>query len=174
MKLNEITGVDFYPWDLQPLDKWWAKNNVNYTNWPTDQFKKGYEAIRACRYQDALTNFELVLTIDPTADKSRAFAVGCAIEVGNMEKAQQLNTNYALPDGRWEQWAEGKMMLASNAIKQGTEKFVLLTKKYPTFPESGFIEEGCHIMRQIDWGLYSKLMQPTNNPVLGVLTNSLP
>jgi hypothetical protein len=37
-------------------------------------------------------------------------------------KAQQLNTNYVLADGRWEQWAEGKMMLATNAIKQGTEK----------------------------------------------------
>ena len=38
--LKDWTGVDFFPWDLQPLDKWWAQNSMNYTNWPMDQYAK--------------------------------------------------------------------------------------------------------------------------------------
>jgi hypothetical protein len=139
-ELNDMTGVNFYPWDLQPLDSWWAQNSMNYTNWPLDQYSKGMDTVRACRYGEALTNLEFVLTIDPTADKSRAFAVACAIEIGNMQKAQQLNTNYTKIDGRWQQWAQGKMMLATNAIQQGTEKFVLLTKKYHSHP-TGYLKK---------------------------------
>jgi len=100
-KLNDITGVDFYPWDLHPLDSWWEQNSMNFTNWPFDEYSKGIDAVKACRYDQALTNLDFVLTIDPTADKSRALAVACAIEIGNLQKAQQLNTNYAIGDGRW-------------------------------------------------------------------------
>ena len=164
-KMNELTGVSFYPWDLQPLDSWWKENRQSYTNWPFGQFSKGMDALRSVRYDEALTNFESVLAVDPTADKSRALAVACAIEVGNLETAQKLNTNYAIADGRWEQWAQGKMMLATNAIELGTEKFVSLTKKYPTLADSGFIAQGNHILRQIDWALYSRLMQPTNDTI---------
>lgn len=124
---------------------------------------KAIDAIHFGRYGEALTNFDYVLTIDPTADTSRALAVACAIEIGNMPKAQQLNTNYAIGDGRWKQWADGKMMLATNAIQQGTEKYVSLAKKYPTFMNSAFIAQGNHILRKIDWVTYSKLMQVTNN-----------
>jgi TolA-binding protein len=172
--LNDMTGVSFYPWDLQPLDSWWAQNSMNYTNWPLEQYNKGMDAIRACQYGEALTNFEFVLRIDPTADKSRAFAVASAIEIGNMEKAQELNTNYAATDGRWKQWAQGKMMLATNAIQQGTEKFVFLTTNYPTFVGDAFIAQGNNILRQIDWTLYSKLMQPTNNVVTNKQVNLTP
>jgi len=62
-----------------------------------------------------------------------------------------------------EQWAQGRMMLATNAIQQGTEKFVSLTKKYPTFASRAFIAQNNNILRQIDWTLYSKLMQSTND-----------
>lgn len=113
----------------------------------------------------ALTNFESVLVIDRAADKSRALAMACAIEIGNMVKAQQLNTDYELKGERWEQWANGKMMLATNAIQQGTEKFASLAKKYPTFPTRAWIEKGNHVLRQIDWALYSKLMQAPSNAV---------
>jgi tetratricopeptide (TPR) repeat protein len=160
--LNDITGVNFYPWDLQPLDQWWAQNKMNYTNWPYDQYAKADAAIHATRYEEALTNYEAVLVIDPTADRGRALAVGCAIEVGDMTKAQQLNTNYALKGERWQRWANGKMMLATNGIQQGTEEFVFITKKYPTFPAVAWISPGNHILQQIDWALYSKLMQTTN------------
>ena len=161
--LNKIAGVSFYPWDLQPLDQWWIQNKMNYTNWPYDQYANADAAFRATHYEEALTNFEAVLTIDPNADKSRALAVGCAIEIGNMPKAQQLNTNYSLPGERWQRWANGKMMLATNGIQQGTEEFVSIAKKYQTFPAIAGIAPGNNILRQIDWDLYSKLMQKTNN-----------
>jgi hypothetical protein len=172
--LNDMTGVDFYPWDLKPLDDWWAKNSIYYTNWPYNQYLKAYEAFKSTHYEEALTNFESVLAIDPAADRSRALAVGCAIEIGNMPKAQQLNTNYATADGRWEHWAHCKMMLATNAIRQGTEEFVSLTKKNPTFAQISWIAEGNHILRQVDWTLYQKLMQTTNNTVPANITNSAP
>jgi hypothetical protein len=163
--LNDMAGVNFYPWDLQPLDKWWAQNSLSYTNWPFNQYQKALTAFRACKYNIALTNFESVLVIDRAADKSRALAVACAIEIGDMVKAQQLNTNYALKGERWEQWANGKMMLATNAIQQGTEKFASLAKKYPTFPVGAWIGEGNHVLRKIDWALYSKLMQTPSNSI---------
>jgi hypothetical protein len=163
--LNDMTGVDFYPWDLQPLDKWWAQNSLSYTNWPFDQYQRVLTAFRAGKYDIALTNFESVLVIDRVADKSRALAMACAIEIGDMAKAQQLDTNYALKGERWEQWANGKMMLATNAIQQGTEKIASLAKKYPTFPAGAWIGEGNHVFRQIDWALYSKLMQTPSNAV---------
>jgi hypothetical protein len=79
-----------------------------------------------------------------------------------MTKAQKLNTNYALKGDRWQRWANGKMMLATNGIQQATEEFVSIAKKYPTFPAVAWISPGNHVLRQIDWALYLKLMQPTN------------
>jgi hypothetical protein len=159
---------------LQPLDSWWAQNSTNYTNWPYDQYGKAYEAFKATHYKDALTNFLSVLAIDPAADESRALAVGCAIEIENIPMAQQLNTHYAIADGRWEHWAQGKMMLATNAIQQGTEEFVSLAKKYPPFVGTAWISERSHIPRQVDWTLYQKLMQTTNNTVSANRNNSVP
>ena len=114
------------------------------------------------------------MTVDPAADKSRALAVACAVETGNMTRAQELNTNYAIKDGRWEQWAQAKMMLATNAIQQATEKFVSLTKKYPTFPQLAWIAQGDHILRQVDWTLYLKLMQATNTVSTNKMANAMP
>jgi hypothetical protein len=54
-------------------------------------------------------------------------------------------------------------MLGTNGIQQGTEEFVSITKKYPTFPAFAWITPGNSILRQIDWTLYSKLMQSTNS-----------
>jgi hypothetical protein len=163
--LNDMTGVNFYPWDLQPLDSWWAQNSTNYTNWPYDKYEKASEAFKSVHYEEALTNFESVLALDPAADRSRALAIGCAVEIGNIPKAQKLSTDFTIKDGRWEHWAQGKMMLATNGIRQGTEEFVSLTKKYPTFAENAWIVEGTHILRQVDWTLYRKLMQTPSNTV---------
>ena len=171
--LNEMTGVNFYPWDLQPLNNWWARNSSKYTNWPVEHFRNALQEVASAHYQAALTNFEFVVAIDPTADKSRALAVGCAIEVGNMSKAQQLNTNFAIANGRWEHWARGKMMLATNAVRQGTEEFVSLAKKYPGFVGDGLIHEGNHVLRQVDWPLYRELMVATTNTASGN-TNAAP
>ena len=168
--LNKIAGVNFFPWDLQPLDKWWVENSSNYTNWPFAQYEQAVATFRACKYDEALTNFEAVLLIDPTADKSRALAVASAVEIGASNKAEKLNTRFAIKTGRWEQWAGAKMILITNATK-GTEILASLAKKYPTFPGQSWIGEGNHILRQADWNLYSKLIQPASNSV-STLTNA--
>jgi hypothetical protein len=59
------------------------------------------------------------------------------------------------------------MILATNAIQQGTEKLASLTKKYPTLVNDAFIIPGNNIFRQVDWALYSKLMQGTNDTISG-------
>ena len=163
MKLNDLTGVSFFPWDLQPLDQWWAQNKMNYTNWPYEQYAKANAAMASVKYNEALTNYEAVLLIDPTADRSRAFAVGCAIEIGDLMKVRQLNINFALPGERWQRWANAKMMLGTNGIKEGTEEFVSIVKKYPSFTTLAWVAPGNHILRQIDWALYSNLMQGINS-----------
>lgn len=163
-KLKEITDVDFFPWNLQPLDEWWRDNSSNYTNWPLAGFNVGFNALATGKFDIALTNFESVIKIDPTADQSRAFAIVSAIEIGDILKAQQLNTNYALPGERWQRWANAKIMLATNGIQQATEEVVLLAKKYPTFSTWTTKDGGGnYFIRQIDWTLYSKLMQSTNS-----------
>jgi tetratricopeptide (TPR) repeat protein len=164
IRLNSMTGKEFVPWDLKAVDLWWSQNMTNYIGWPYDQYGKADWAFHATRYQEALTNFEAVLAIDPAADKSRALAVGCAIEVGDLTKAKQLNVNYAAQGGRWQRWANAKMMLGTNGIQQATEEFVSIAKQYPTFPDSAWIDPRSSILRQIDWPLYSKLMQGTNSP----------
>src|ERR1035441_2528859 len=63
-KLKDMTGVDFFPWNLQPLDQWWDKNSSNYTNWPLDKYQTGFAALSVGRFDFALTNFESVLRID--------------------------------------------------------------------------------------------------------------
>ena len=163
-KLNDIAGVNFYPWDLQPLDHWWSQNSVNYTNWPFQDFQKGVGDLSACHYQEALTNFENVLSVDPTADESRALAIACAVENGETLEAQKFNTNFAIRDGRWQQWAQAKLMLVTNQEK-GTEMLVSIASKFPTFPQRSWIAPGNNIFRQIDWNLYEKSMQPANSSV---------
>lgn len=161
-KLGDLEGVNFYPWDLQPLDTWWANNSSHYTNWPYAQSKQGMAAFSACKYYEALTNFETVLSFDPKADKTRAYAVACSVELGNLEKAHQLDDKFALSDGRWRLWSQGKMMLATNNIEGATKLFFSIGHKYPTLQNS-FIRPGTHVLRQVDWTLFNELGQATNN-----------
>jgi hypothetical protein len=69
---------------------------------------------------------------------------------------------------RWQRWANAKIMLATNGIQPATEEFVSLAKKYPTF-STWTAKDGTanYFIRQIDWVLYSKLMQATNDTVSG-------
>jgi hypothetical protein len=169
--LKEITGVDFYPWDLKPLDSWWASNSTRYTNWPYAEYDRGMQFFSSCTYQAALTNFQQVLAIDPTADKSRALAIACAIEVNNADELKRLNVPFQKPNGPSGRWARGITMLSTNAIEQGTKELSSLAKSNPSSSTSLWLAYGNHIVRNVDWQLFNKLLIPSNNVVSGSLTN---
>jgi len=102
-----------------------------------------------------------VLAIDPTADRSRAIAVGCAIQIGDMSKAQQLNTNYALKGGRWQRWANGKNDVSHERHTARDRGICFYNKNIQLFQRL----HGFHLVMTFladDWPLYSKLMQTTN------------
>jgi len=160
-KLKELGGVEFFPWDIQPLDNWWMHAHSNYTNWPSESCKAAMIALSHGKFAFALTNFESVLSIDPTADKSRAFAVECAIEIGDIQKAKELNKDYALQGQRWQKWANARLMLATNDVQQGTREFAALAKQDPTLVGLGGINRNSYMLRQIDWSLFDQL-QETN------------
>lgn len=156
--LQEIVDVSFDPWDLTPLDTWWAENRSAFTNWPYEAYYQANADFGACQYGEALEGFTSVLSIDPAADRSRALAVACALEAGGLAVATNLNVGYVRKDGRWEQWARCKMILATGNVETATREFAKLTSAYPTFSDKAWISRGTHVLRQLDWGLYDKLI----------------
>jgi hypothetical protein len=62
-------------------------------------------------------------------------------------------------------------MLSTNAIEQGTKELASLAKSSPLSTDSLWLAPGNHIVRNVDWQLFAKLLSSSNNVVLGVLTN---
>lgn len=80
------------------------------------------------------------MAADPKADKSRALAVVCAAEVGDIRKAHQLNGGYDQKNGRWERWAAAEMLLTTGAVEQATRAFAALVKECPVMAADGFLK----------------------------------
>jgi len=161
--LKNMVDVDFFPWEIKPLNLWWEKNSKNYKNmWPFEEHIKAEIAYRSSKYSDALQAFETVLTIDPAADRCRALAVTCAIELGDLPKAQKLNAGYSQKEGRWAQLAKCKMLLSTDTVEKATKEFAALSKKFPTFVDQVKINEKNPILKELDWSLYSELMKPSD------------
>jgi hypothetical protein len=160
--LKDMVNVDFFPWDLNPLDMWWAQNATKYTSWPYTEYLQAESAFSATKYGEALQEFEAVLSIDPAADKSRALAVACAIELGDLAKAQNLNVGYSQKEGRWELWAKCKMLLSTDTVERATKEFATLAKKFPTFTDQAWIQKGNHVLRKLDWSQYYELMKSSD------------
>ncbi len=161
--LDEIASVSFDPWNLEPLDAWWELNQAAFTNWPYEVYYDANAKFSACRYHEALNEFNKVLLVDPAADRSRALAVACALEIGDIETAQNLNVDYAQDGGRWQRWADSKMLLTTGKVDQATQVFATLAKDFPTFSDSAWIQRGNHVLRQLDWNLFDKEMSDQNN-----------
>jgi hypothetical protein len=156
--LQDIVDVSFDPWDLVPLDAWWTENQSAFTNWPYQVYLEGDSEFKACHYGVALKCFRYVLSADPGADRSRALAVACALETKDVTVATNLNTAYAQKGGRWDQWAQCKMILATGTVDQATREFAKLARCYPTFSDKAWISKGNHVLRQVDWRLYDDLI----------------
>jgi hypothetical protein len=158
--LKEMGCVDFFPWDTGPLDRWWSENQSSYTNWPYGLHSQGIAAFSGCRYREALGNLTEVLKVDPGADRSRAMAIACALEVGDTNKVQALRSGFVQNGGRWDRWVQCRMVLETGTVHAATEAFADLAKAYPTFKDSAWISKGKHVLRKVDWTAYEEMMKP--------------
>ena len=162
LAIKDMVGVESSPWDLTPLDQWWAQHKTSYTNWPYDNFARAIDSFRRCNYREALGLFESVLAVDPTADQSRALAVACAAKLDDVPKTKQLNAGYSQKDGRWERWAKGIILLARGASNEGTRELSSLVKDFPLMEASGFFWERSDVLRNLDWRMFAESIGKTN------------
>jgi hypothetical protein len=158
--LKEMGCVDFFPWDIGPLDRWWTDNKASYTNWPYALYSEGNGAFGACRYREALDKLNQVLEIDPGADRSRAMAIACAFEIGDTNGVQTLRPGFVQKNGRWDRWVQCREVLETGTVHAATEAFADLARAYPTFKDSAWIGKGNHVLRKVDWAAYDELMKP--------------
>lgn len=157
--IKNMGGPDFFPWELAPLDRWWAENKQAYTNWPYALYNQGNSTFGGCRYREALEIFRQLLKIDPAADRSRAMAIACAIEIGDTNQVPALRSGFVQAKGRWDKWVECRMLLETGTVQKATEAFVALSKEYPTFTDSAWVREGNHVLKKVDWKLFKEMMQ---------------
>ncbi len=157
--LHDIAGVSFDPWNVAPLHEWWAENESSFTNWPYESYNAANAQFSACNYQKALDQFGEVLSVDPAADRSRALSVACALELNDITTATNLSVAFVHKEGRWERWADCKMLLATGEVSEATQAFAELAKEYPTFSDNAWIRKGNHVLRRIDWPMYEKAMK---------------
>ncbi|HLH53905.1 MAG TPA: hypothetical protein VKY92_09850 [Verrucomicrobiae bacterium] len=163
LALHNLTRVSYEPWDTQSLDAWWENQQANYKKWPGKDFEEGLLAFSMVNYSKALPAFEAVLAVDPDAEKSRALAISCAVDLGLREKAEQLYSKFSNKDGRWAQWSKAKMLLASGAIEQGTRELAGLVLKYPIMREAGYARSANAVWQKINWPLYERLRTASTN-----------
>lgn len=155
--LNDLVGINFYPWDITPLDEWWKTNSILYTNWPYTSYDRAMGYFSSCRYDLALPEFETVLSGDSCADKSRALAIACALELGDTNKAENLRSAYTDKAGRWRKWANCRFVLSTGSVDAATRQFAELSREFPTFSDAAWIRPGQHVLRLIDWTLFNDL-----------------
>ena len=158
--LKEMGCVDFFPWDIGPLDRWWSENRSSFSNWPYALYSEANAVFRGCHYHEALSKYGQVIEVDPSADRSRAMAIACALEIGDTNRVQELQSGFVQKKGRWERWAQCRMLLETGTVHVATEAFATLAKDYPTFTDSAWIRKGNHVLRKLDWGVYEELLKP--------------
>jgi len=164
LALERICGVRFAPYDVGSLDRWWAVNKTNYTEWPFTDLSRGISSFASCNYAEALRSFEAVIAADPSADMSRAYAAVCATQLGDMSKAHRLNTGYIMKDGRWEKWAKSVVLLATGATDQATTELAALSTAFPMMRRAGLLTRGSDFLRTVNWTLFEKLTAEPANP----------
>ena len=155
--ISGLANEDFHPRDFQRIQTWWTSHQNEYTNWPVSEFNEGLIQFATSRFPEALESFEKVLSLDPSADQSRALAILSSFETGKTNTAAELGKGFKQPETRWAQWASAFVELQNGSVSNATVKFADLTKKQPTmYP---FLpEESMSGWSKIDWQLFHKLI----------------
>ena len=155
LAISDLAKEDFHPNDFDRILKWWFSHENEYTNWPFSEFGQGCVELNRGNFTDAAKLFQQVLKLDPSADKSRAFAIDSFIELGETNKAAELAKHFKDPAGRWKRWANAMTELNTGSVSNATVQFVNLTKNDPSMKPLPV--EGPFGWRKIDWQLFHKL-----------------
>jgi hypothetical protein len=154
MAISDLTKEDFYPHDFKQIQIWWHSHENECTNWPISELKNALDKFTTSQFSEAANSFHKVLKLDPTADMSRAFAVGCDLELGETNKAAELIKAFKEPTARWAQWAGAMNELQTGSISNGTIRMADLARQNPVMLY--LPHEGDYAWRKIDWQLYYK------------------
>jgi len=155
MAISDIAKEDFRPHDFDRLQAWWHSHKNEYTNWPFSDFESGVNRFNSDRFSEAASSFQQVLQIDPSADMTRALAIGSCLALGETNQASVLATGFKEPTARWAQWASAMAELHTGSVSNATVRFAELRRKEPTM--NVLLKEGHLFWRQIDWKLFHKL-----------------
>jgi tetratricopeptide (TPR) repeat protein len=109
--ISNVATEDFHPHDFERIQNWWRTHENDYTNWPLSEINQGFNEANNGRYSEAAMSFQQVLKLDPSADMSRALAIGSYLEIGETNKAAELAKGFKEPTARWAQWASAKREL---------------------------------------------------------------
>lgn len=161
--ISELTGKEWNPFALDPMYAWWEEHSHQYTNWPYETYKAGMTFMASAKYQDALSNFNAVIAIDESADKSRAMAAVAALEIGDVDTATNLIFQMHDQNGQWTKWVKAKAVLSTGDVDQATLELHSLATNYPVLRQSVWIDPGSHLYRNINWNLYNNI--DTNPPL---------
>lgn len=161
--ISVLSGEKFYPWTVNRLSNWWEKSSSQYTNWPYATFEKGLGHLDATQYKDALREFGVIVASDGYADKSRALALACAIEIGDTNGVAVFSTGWKYPEGRWARWAKARLNISTGDVAQVTKQFAELAAECRTFPDAAVMNPGNPLLRQVDWSLYSQTLKELLN-----------
>ena len=163
LAIQHFTKMDFQAYDLKPLRDWWSANQATYTNWPYVEYRAAIGAFSGSQYENALPHFKNVLGVDKKADRCRALAVACAVEINDTETMTNLLTAFNYPDARWAQWAQVKVALSTGSVVEATALLVNLATNNSAFANAAFISRECNVWRKIDWDKFDALAHSTNN-----------
>src|SRR5439155_19319230 len=155
MAISDIAKEDFRPHDFERIQAWWYSHKNEYTNWPFSDFDSGVDRLNRDLYSEAAKSFEQVLKIDPSADMTRALAIGCCLELGETNETSELAKGFKEPTARWAQWASAKTELHTGSVSNATVRFAELRKKDQTM--NVLPREGKLFWRKIDWKLFDEL-----------------
>jgi len=157
--ISALSGQTHYPWTLEGLSNWWQTSSSQYTNWPYARFEKGIELLNATKYKDALCEFDAIIASDAYADRSRAYALACAIEIGDTNKVAAFSSGWKYPEGRWARWAKARHNISTGDIAQATTQFAELAADCRTFPDIAAMDPRNRLLRQVDWALYNQTLK---------------
>ena len=157
--ISGLAKEDFHPRDFERVITWWSNSKASFTSWPFADFDTALNALLRSDFSLAVKSFEQVLSIDPSADMSRAFAIKSWFEVGQTNKAVELAKGFKDSAGRWAKWGNAFVELETGSVSNATVSFAELSKaNQSTMLISP--QEGARFWRKLDWPLLRKLSSP--------------
>jgi hypothetical protein len=111
--ISSIAGEKFYPWNIEQFKEWWNANRKNYNFWPKQIYYNAKSSFESGNYPNALRQFQEVIDFDNGSEKSKALAIACAMEIGNIDLANQLVSSFIYGNSRWQLWATAKIALVT-------------------------------------------------------------